>query len=226
MAHFRKRSRRARGGPRRRSIRGGLSDHTGDRDSGMARAQSRQDRGRSAAGRGRARGDQHDHRRLLRRHAGAHGNFRTGPVVDDRGSRPRDRRRSSRRPHRRDARRAVDRNPHQVGTGRPQHRGVRISRRRPTSRGGAAVGGRLPFHHPVGDVSRRGAADARDRAVGPVHRASAGRDRATGGGRLHRTRDARLPSSPAPTNATRSRPTAFHRWRSRGRAEGNIRPTA
>ena len=82
--------------------------------------------------------DQHDHRRLLRRHAGADGDLRSRPLADDRGDRARHRGRNPDRRHRRDARRPVDRHPDQVGAGRPQHRGLRHARRRAAYRARAA----------------------------------------------------------------------------------------
>ena len=192
----------------------------------MACAQSGQGRGRPSASRGRARRYQHDHRRVLWRHTGADRHFGAWPLADDRGARPCDRRRDSDRGHRRDARRPVDGNSDQVRASGPQHRRVRLSRRCTPSRAGAAVGRRLPVHDAVGRLSRRDAADAGDRVVGPVRRTDARDRRAAGRCRLHRPAaqgDRRLPGN---TNATRSPPTAFRRWRFREYAALNTRRTA
>ena len=57
-------------------------------------AKSQQNRRHPAAGRGRTRRDQHDHRLVLWRHAGADGDIRPRALADDRGNRACDRRRN------------------------------------------------------------------------------------------------------------------------------------
>ena len=69
-----------------------------------------------------------------------------GLVADDRSARPCHRRGNPDRGHRRDARRTVDRHSDQIRAGRPQHRGLRLARRRAASRAGAAIGRRLRVH--------------------------------------------------------------------------------
>ena len=95
--------------PRRRALRRRVSDHAGDRAARMDGAGARQGRRHAAAGRGRARVGQHDHRRVLRRRAVAHRDRRSGARADDRGHRPRRRGRGADRRRRRDARRPLHR---------------------------------------------------------------------------------------------------------------------
>ena len=90
------------------------------------------------------------------------------------------------RRRRRDARRTLDRHPHQVRAGRPEHRHLRHARRRAASRAGAAIGRRLRVHDAMGDLSRGSAAGPGDRSVRPVHGPVARRHRTAGRRRLHR----------------------------------------
>ncbi len=81
LAHQRQRGGGLWRDPRRRPLRRRVPDHAGDRAARVDGAGAREGRRHAAAGRGRARVDQHDHRRFLRRRAVAHGDRR------DRGSR-------------------------------------------------------------------------------------------------------------------------------------------
>ncbi len=145
-------------------------------------------RRRAGAGRGRARVDQHDHRRFLRRCAGAHCHVGAGPLPDDRGPRARGRRRDPDRRRRRDARRAVDRDSRQERAERRVDRALGPARRCAAARARTELDPRLPDHHAVGRAPRRGAAVPGDRALGSVLRTSAHRDRpARRHGRRRRT---------------------------------------
>ena len=146
-----------------------LSDHARDGNPRMALAEAFQNRRGAAAGRGRTRRNQHDHRLIVWRHAGPDGDFRTRPLADDRSARPRHRRRNSGRGRRCHAWRSIDGHSHQIRTDRPEYRHLRPARRRAPSRAGAAIGRRLPVHDTMGDLSRGNAASAGHRSVRPVH---------------------------------------------------------
>ena len=76
VAAVRQRGNRARRHSRRRSLCRRLSDHAGDRNPRMAGAEPCQSRRDAAAGRRRTRRHQHDHRRIVWRHAVIDGNLR------------------------------------------------------------------------------------------------------------------------------------------------------
>ena len=178
VEHHRQRSRRPGRGARRHPLRRRLPDHPGHRGARVARTQPRQARRRAGAGRGRARLDQPDHRRLLCRRALADRDLRPRPRPDDRIARPRGRLGDPDHRGQRDARRPLHRHPGQVRAERPQHRALRPARRRSPPRGGAQLARRLRLLHPVGGPSRRQPADRRDRALRPVPGAEPGDDRA------------------------------------------------
>ena len=122
------------------------------------------------------------------------------------------RRRSPRRGDRCDARRAIDRHSHQVRAGRPQHRDLRLSRRRPASGAGAAIGRRRLFTTRWATYLAEAMQAPADRALGPVQWAT----RATSSGAADvasSSSDRGPPTSPGRTSATRSRRAAFRRWR-------------
>ena len=86
MAALGQRSNCARRHPRWYSLRRRLSDHAGDRNSRMARSEPSQGWRGAAASRRRTRRNQHDHRLILWRHAGADGDLRARTLADDRSA--------------------------------------------------------------------------------------------------------------------------------------------
>ena len=189
---------------------------------------ARADEGRrlAAAGRGRARLDQHDHRRLLRRRAVADRDRRPRACADDGRHRPGRRRRDADRGRRRAARRAVHRHPHQDRAERPVVRRQRPAWRRAAAGAGAQLDLRLRRHDAMG----RASSPRRCRRRRSCCRTSSWASRApssTSRPRAGRPRDgSRSPRTRPTTSATATRPAASRRWPSPARPAACTRPTA
>ncbi len=227
LAHQRQRGRGLRRDPRRRALRRRLSDHAGDRAARMDGARADQGRRHAAAGRGRARVGQHDHRRVVRRRAFAYRHRRAGSRADDRGHRPRGQRRGPDRRRRRDARRPFDRHPRQERAERPLVRGRRACTA--TRRGSCLRRRRSPTASP----RRNGRCELAEAMQAPAIVLSdqfMGQSRAIidrPGRRRVRRAGARPPRRTRPTTSVTATPSpAFRRWRFRARRASCTRPTA
>ena len=181
--------------------------------------------GHAAASRRRARRHQHDHRRILWRHAFTDGDVGTRAFADGRSAGSCHRRGNTDRGRGRDARRALDGDSDEIRAGRPQYRRLWHARRRAASRAGAAIGRRLCLHRAMGDLSRGNAASSGHHSFRPVHGTIPCRDCTARRPCVHRRADHRHRNQPEPTSATLWRPTACRRWRFRERAAVNIPPT-